>query len=71
MDREFCDGKAAFLSDEFRIFAVKWLGFDPHEVAERSRINHFSLEMLMDGVALYQLKCAALREVEKRPGGAR
>lgn len=51
----------AYVSDEFRAFAIKWLGFDPHE-APMNRSQRIVITLEIDAVPIYVTQNLAERQ---------
>ena len=57
-------GDEAYLSDEFRVFAVKWLGFDPQDVESREMVVRCAVIMSYNEVTRYHLTVHAEKKLD-------
>ncbi len=49
----------AWNSEEFRAFALIWLGFDPKTMSKEINVQGIAINMKMDMVVTYELQCQA------------
>lgn len=64
-DKYAMDGRACLNSDEFRTFAMRWLGFDPLDRDHCLGLRSINVHIPHDGPVEFDVRMLALTEKEE------